>query len=388
MVVTPAHPMANDFLFPYEIVRYPSVDFKASEAYRAGFPFSPKVAEAVKKNDVALLHSHCPVMSTFMARELRQTIKKPIVLTYHTKFDIDIDNIVKSEHLRANCKKALVENISACDEVWVVSEGAGQNLLSLGYEGEYIVMPNGVDFPRGRVDDELIDLETKDYDLPQNTPMLLFVGRLLWYKGIRIILDAIAKLSCQNKDFRMVFVGDGDDRCEIEQYVDSVGIKDKCIFTGAISDRDILRAWYCRADIFLFPSTYDTNGLVVREAAACGLASVLVRGSCAAEGITDGVNGFLIDENSNSLASCLALLCDNRDIMQSVGKRAEAEIYISWESSVNTAIERYKYVINAYNAGLYPKRRSVAEGVLKINGELMSALSKVSAKSWKGIKNE
>ena len=76
-------------------------------------------------------------------------------------------------------------------------------------------------------------------------------------------------------------------------------------FTAPAYDRNVIRAWYCRADLFLFPSTFDTNGLVVREAAACGLGSVLVRGSCAAEDIKDGESGFLIEENAPSMAGTL-----------------------------------------------------------------------------------
>lgn len=85
----------------------------------------------------------------------------------------------------------------------------------------------------------------------------------------------------------MVFIGSGADAAEVQEYAKPLG--SKCIFTGAISQRETLRAWYCRADLFLFPSSYDTNGLVVREAAACDLAAVLIDGSCAAEGVTDGV---------------------------------------------------------------------------------------------------
>ena len=80
---------------------------------------------------------------------------------------------------------------------------------------------------------------------------------------------------------------------------------DRCIFTGAIQDRNKIRAWYCRSDLFLFPSTFDTNGLVVREAAACDLPSVLIRGSSAAEGVKDGCSGFLIDENEQSMYALL-----------------------------------------------------------------------------------
>jgi len=99
---------------------------------------------------VALLHSHCPVMSTYMARQLRQIADVPIIFTYHTKFDVDIANVLKGASLQNACKKVLVSNISACDEVWVVSQGAGENLQSIGYEGDYVVMPNGVDMPLGK----------------------------------------------------------------------------------------------------------------------------------------------------------------------------------------------------------------------------------------------
>lgn len=63
---------------------------------------------------------------------------------------------------------------------------------------------------------------------------------------------------------------------------------DKCIFVGPVYDRDILRAWNTRADLFLFPSTFDTNELVVSETAAC----VLIEGSCAAEGLTRKRHGI------------------------------------------------------------------------------------------------
>ena len=149
------------------------------------------------------------------------------------------------------------------------SHGAGENLRSIGYQGDYQVMENGVDMPRGRVSEEAITAATTDYDLPEGVPVFLFVGRMMWYKGLRIILDALKLLQAGGQDFRMVFIGSGADAAEVQEYAKPLG--SKCIFTGAISQRETLRAWYCRADLFLFPSSYDTNGLVVREAAACDL---------------------------------------------------------------------------------------------------------------------
>ena len=380
IVVTPSHPQADDEKYPFPIVRYPSVTFRKMDGYMAGIPFSPEVAKEVSAQAPALLHTHCPIMSTFMARELRQIVDAPIVLTYHTKFDVDISNIVKSRHLQNACKKALVANINACDEVWAVSQGAGENLRSLGYEGDYIVMPNGVDLPRGKVSDEQSAAVVNGCDLPAGVPVYLFVGRMMWYKGIRIILDALRGLHQQEKRFRMVFIGDGDDREEIEQYAETCGIKDACIFTGAIRDREALRAWYCRADLFLFPSSYDTNGLVVREAAACGLASVLIENSCAAEGVTDGRNGFLIPESADNLCQRLVSLHGDFDATRTVGRYASEELYISWESAVQTAMDRYAVVMERYQSGYYPRRIRPMEGFMKLNGELMECLASLSTK--------
>lgn len=380
IVVTPSHPQAEDGNYPFSIVRYPSVTFRMMDGYMAGIPFSPEVAKCVSAQSPALLHTHCPIMSTFMARELRQIVDAPIVLTYHTKFDVDISNLMKSRPLQSACKKVLAANISACDEVWAVSRGAGENLKSLGYEGDYIVMPNGVDLPRGRLSDEQIAAAVQGYDLPVGIPVYLFVGRMMWYKGIRIILDALSRLRLQNGDFRMVFIGDGDDRKEIEEYAQKQGIENKCIFTGAIRDRESLRAWYCRADLFLFPSSYDTNGLVVREAAACGLASMLIKNSCAAEGVTDGRNGFLIDESAGSMCQCLSRLNENLGQVHEVGKCASEELYISWEESVRAAMERYQVVIDRYRCGYYPRHIKPMEGFMKLNGELMESLANLSAK--------
>ena len=377
VVITPDHPQANDSGYPYPVARYPSIDTRKKLGYLAGVPFSPETVNRLSGANVALLHSHCPIMSTLMARQLRQVCGAPLVLTYHTKFDIEIDSFVKSKLLQDGARKLLAENISACDEVWTVSRGAGENLRNLGYEGDYIVMPNGVDLPCGRVSDDLIRQACGGLDLPEGVPVYLFAGRIRWYKGLRIILDALARLQAAGRDFRMVFVGDGTDRAEVEDYAAQNGLASRCFFTGAIHDRELLRAWYCRADLFLFPSTFDTNGLVVREAAACGLAAVLIRGSCAAEDVTDGRNGFLIEENSQSLYSMLLRLQDCPEAAREAGDAAARELYISWASAVKTAAERYQVVMDNYKSGLYPKHRKPMEICLKANGELMEDLGQL-----------
>lgn len=361
VVVTPAVPGADDSGFPFPVVRYPSIDTRRLVGYVAGYPFSPETALRVREEKVELLHTHCPIASAILARSLREVVDAPLVLTYHTKYDIDIAKAVKSRLLQESAIRALVQNVNACDEVWVVSRGAGENLRAIGYEGDYIVMPNGVDFPQGRVDEALIAQVTEGYDLPKNVPVFLFVGRMMWYKGIRIILEGIAKLRESGQDFRMVFVGGGNDKDEIAALTEKLGLSDRVFFSPPIHDRNLIRAWYCRADMFLFPSTFDTNGLVVREAAACALGSVLVAGSCAAEDVTDNVSGVLIEENADSMAAKLEELCREPEAMKRIGEAAQRDIYISWEDAIGHAWERYAVVIDNYRAGKYPEHEGMSD---------------------------
>ncbi len=364
-----------------------------------------------------------------------------MVFTYHTKFDYEIDKIIKLKPIRKPIVDILVENISAADEVWTVSEGAGENLRSLGYKGDFRVMPNGVDFPKGRVSGEYIDEITKDFDLPDGVPVYLFVGRMMWYKGIRITLDALKLLRekkgdfrvmpngvdmpkgrCSDEsaekikagiaipgnvpvflfvgrvtwykgmkisldalreyqtagnDYRMVIVGNGLDLEAIKKYTQEIGIADKCVFTGPIYDRAALKEYFSMADLFLFPSVFDTNGLVVREAAASGLASVLIKDSCAAEGVGDGRNGFLIEENSESMAKLLFKVGGNRKLLRDVGRCAMEELYFSWEDSVSAAYHRYEQIYEKCKSRNMRRRYTPQDEVCKIIGKFYTERKKL-----------
>ncbi len=350
IVATPWYPNVKD-AYSFPVLRYRSVDTTRAFGYRTGYPFSVSAINRVKAHNIDIIHSHCPAISTFFARTLRETIDVPIVFTYHTKFNFDISKFIPTEHLQQTAIKAIVNNVTACDDVWVVSEGAGENLRSLGYTGDYTVMVNGVDLPKGRVSDEEIISVRNKHGLAEETPVFLFIGRLMWYKGIRLLLDSLKNLRDGGFTFKMVFVGDGTDRAEIVEYTKRLGLEEYCVFAGAIRNRELLRAYYCSADLFTFPSTYDTNGIVVREAAACGLASLLIKGSCAAEGIIDGRNGILADENTEALSWALADACKDRKRLRELGQNAMNEIYISWDDCVAKAVDRYCVVLENYQKG-------------------------------------
>ncbi len=375
IVATPKYPNVTDN-YDFEVVRYTSIDTTNFIGYRAGYPFVPSMIGELESKNIDIIHSHCPAMSTVLARTLRERVNAPIVFTYHTKFDIDIKKAIKSNMLQEASIRAIVSSIEACDDVWVVSEGAGENLRSLGYKGDYIVMENGVDFPKGRADKKLVDEVNEKMGIHDNYPVFLFVGRLMWYKGFKITLDALKVIKDAGASFHMVIVGDGGDAEDIEKYAEDLGLADDCIFMGAVQDREELRAYYTRADMFLFPTTYDTNGIVVREAAACGLGSVLIKGSCAAEGIKDRHNGYLISEDAESMAEAIEELINNIDLAHSIGENAMNEIYIPWEDSVKKAYERYQYVIEKYHSPEYVQKTTMTDDALKSIAGICEALNK------------
>ncbi|MCR4690385.1 MAG: glycosyltransferase [Lachnospiraceae bacterium] len=409
VVGTPKYPDGVYDNYPYKVIPYQSFDTSAFvHGYRAGNPLAMQQVDELINFMPDIIHTHCPAASTIMARLVRNQLVShkgknvPVVFTYHTKFDVDIARAVKAEFLQKEAVKMLVSNISACDEVWVVSKGAGENLKSLGYTGDYRVVSNGVDFAKGTMPAEKVAEATKDYDLPAGVPVFLFVGRLMKYKGLPIILDAMKRLAESGMDFRMVFIGGGADAPALVEEAIAMGLSvdarntekssnpdavekqvngslpGKVIFTGAIHDRDVLRSWNTRANLFLFPSTYDTNGIVVREAAACSLASVLIKDSCASEGITDGRNGFLIEENGESLAALLSRVGKDIPLMDQVGENAMNEIYISWEESVFAAHERYQELLEMQKSGaLSAYKKETSDYILDGTAHLMDYTGKL-----------
>ncbi len=386
-VAAPFYPKTDDSVYPYKVVRYPSINTEKLLNYRTGYPFSPEAFAEITERKTDIIHSHSPFTSAFLARTLREVLDAPVIFTYHSKFDMDIAKKVKSRYIREKLLRRIVKNIEACDEVWVVSEGAGENLRSIGYKGDYIVMQNGVDIPKGKLPSEEIEKAAAEYPIPENIPVFLFVGRMAWYKGLDTLLEALAEIKAGGDEFRMVFIGGGFDKEEIEEYAKELGLWENCIFTGPIRDRHAIRVWYCRANAFLFPSVYDTNGLVVREAAACGLPSVLIAKSCAAEGITDGKNGFLCENDPKNFAEKLHEICENPEKAAEIGENAMNEIYISWEDSVAKAVERYEIVLKNYRDGKYKREETFGEEWFRAEGEILDYITR-ERKYRRNLKNE
>ena len=349
VIITPKNPNQLDYKYNYEIFRYKSWWIPSKEGYSIGWPFKDELHQAIINMNFDILHSHAPLATSYYFRRVVEKKKIPVVLTYHTKYEYDIDRRVPTKPARDFAYKFLLNNINAADEVWVTSEGTSESLRKLGYQGDYIVMPNGCDLPVTNVSAEDIAVIKRKHNVPENIPVFLYSGRMIWYKNIELIIDACAKLKRDGKKFKLIMLGFGADEAAIKRYIRKCGLKNDIIWTGKILDRQEILSYYGIADILLFPSVFDTNGLVVREAAACATPSILVHGSCAAEGIDDGKTGFLCMESAHSVAATLAEIMDNKELLRRVGKQAQSDIYISWEDSVYKAYKRYESLVEKFN---------------------------------------
>ena len=124
--------------------------------------------------------------------------------------------------------------------------------------------------------------------------------------------------------------------------IGQLGLSHRVTLLGNIYDRERLKRIYAAADLFLFPSLYDTCGLVVREAAAMHTPSILLRESTAATAITDGINGFLTHNDPVDFVQQITYLMNRPEEIARVGEKAAKTISRSWESVIEEVALRYR----------------------------------------------
>lgn len=326
--------------YPFEMIDYVGVPLWKMNSYTVG---TPKMDSHFKKRlqmiDADIIHVHSPFMAGQAGMSYAKKRNIPVIGTFHSKYYDDFLQVTGIELLAEAGVKIVVDFYEKCDEVWAVSESSAQTLKDYGYEGSVRVMPNGTD-TKEILPEKVIEIKEK---LGIGTEsILLFVGQMNWKKNIETTLRAFAML---NGDLKLVLAGRGPHEAEIKALAEKLGISDRVIMPGHITDPDLLNALYSSAQLFLFPSIYDNGPLVVREAAAAGTPSVVVRGSSAAECVKDGVNGLLCENDPANLAMVVQKALLDEKELEAMGKRAKMTIPIPWSSIAEDVLWEYKRVI-------------------------------------------
>lgn len=331
--------------YPFELVDYNGLGLRNSR-YKLGLPFTDThFLHRITKIDLDVVHAHSPVAAGQFAIVLAKRRGIPLVGTFHSKYREDIKEAIGVNVIADVGTRLVVDFFDKCDEVWAVSESAAETLQNYGYRGEIVVMPNGCAALSESPEDQKRAAER--FGLGAE-PVFLFVGQQDWKKNIERILLAAAQLKQEGETFKLVLTGDGPHAQEIKDKAGELGLAGCVVFTGHISDGGILSGLYQSADLFVFPSLYDTAGLVVYEAASVGTPSVVIRGSSAAEPIHDGQNGFLCGDNTEDLARVMRLVLTEPDKLRRIGEEARRTIPKSWEGIIDTAQERYERLVQMY----------------------------------------
>lgn len=141
----------------------------------------------------------------------------------------------------------------------------------------------------------------------------------------------------------MLFVGTGNAKEQFEEKTIALGLGEKVKFAGLVSDRVQLMSYYAAADLFLFPSLYDTFGNVIREAAAMHTPSLLLRESTCATFVEEGVNGFTSKSTPQAYADKIRELVNNRQHLDKVADHVSQQLGSSWGEVVrDEIIPRYE----------------------------------------------
>lgn len=322
------------------------------EGYRNPMPRGDrKFKRRISEESFDIFHTHSPFSLGMFAIKQGKKQGVPVVATLHTKYYEDFKRVLHG--FTPLCKfmlRRIMRVYNRADSVWTVNNASCEVLREYGYKGKIEVVRNGTDLKYPDNADELIKRINYEHNLYNQKNVFIFVGRIAMYKNLELMAKALTILKNNDIDFKMIIVGSGFDESAFKNMVDELGLKDNFIFTGSISDRELLQGYYLRSDLFLFPSTFDTSSLVPIEAAAHNLPVLLIEGSCTAENIIDNFNGFLSKETPEAFAKRIYEIISNPRLLKEVGREAARSVYRSWESVTEEVLAKYQAILEEYKA--------------------------------------
>ena len=145
--------------------------------------------------------------------------------------------------------------------------------------------------------------------------------------------------------FKMLYVGNGQDEEALKKHLKENKMEDYVVMCGRVMDRELLAAYYARADLFLFPSLYDASSIVQIEAASQKTPCVFVEGAATAATVTAEVNGFISKNDATEYAKDILRIMKDEKLYKTVSENAYRDLYKNWDDTVKEVYERYRELI-------------------------------------------
>ena len=230
-----------------------------------------------------------------------------------------------------------------------------QRLFGLPYE-KINVIPNGINL------NNYVGVE-RDYDFRRkyamdNEKIILYVGRLVYEKGIQHLIAAMPKILSNYHDAKLIIAGRGGMIEELKAEAASLGLNDKVYFTGYLDSKQVPKMYKC-ADVAVFPSTYEPFGIVALEAMLAGVPTVVSDVGGLDEIVEHGVDGMKsYAGNPNSIADSVTALLYDHQLAANVSKKARQKVkeQFNWEKIAQDTHFTYEKAICQTMAERQPKQ--------------------------------
>ena len=276
-----------------------------------------------KEGKFDVIHAH-DWLVTYAAKALKESYKIPIVATIHATENGRNSGIHDETQRYIN------------DTEWMLTYEATEVIVNSNYMKNELQRIFGLPFEKINVIPNGINLTNfsgveRDYDFRRqfamdNEKIILYVGRLVYEKGVQNLIGAMPKILSNYHDAKLVICGKGGMMDELKQEARNLGIENKVYFAGYCDSKKIQKMYKC-ADIAVFPSTYEPFGIVALEAMLAGVPTVVSDVGGLNEIVEHGVDGMKsYAGNSNSIADSVLTLLFDAKLCSAVSKNAVKKV--------------------------------------------------------------
>ncbi|MEJ2655806.1 MAG: glycosyltransferase [Desulfobacterales bacterium] len=347
-IFAPTYPQPWEDPGDGSVIRCPALLHTRLTEFPVPNVFSRKIEAVFKTFDCDVVHVHHPYWLGTKGMRLAKKSGVPLVFTYHTRMERYTHYIpLPGTVLKNIAVHFLIKRFAnKCDAIITPTPSTEEYLRNLGVRALIETIPTGIiieDYKRWSLK-QIQDLRSR-YVVPGER-LLISVSRMAKEKNLDFLIDGLAKVKNKSRvSFKCLLVGDGPEKERLEEKVVDLGLDRRVVFTGNIAPHEVARS-YLAADLFVFASTSEAQGMVLLEAMAGGCPVVVVRASGTYDVVKDGYNGYKVAESTDSWAETIAALLDDgkRLSVLSENSRAFAGNY-SVERMTEKILRLYRRVV-------------------------------------------
>jgi len=334
-------------LFPYKVVRSRQFKVPMTE-YDLSVPlFDSNFQQELKIAKLDIVHIHSPFTIGNVGVKYAKKHKIPVVATIHSQYRRDFLEKTKSETLADMAIHSIIKLYNQVDECWAVNKKVGEIFYQFGLKEMPKVQHNATDLIP--FENELVLKKLREkYQITNQQKVFLFVGRLDKVKNLAFLIESLHELLKYKFPFKMLFIGSGPFEHEMKQLIHQYDLTNQITFVGRVMNRVELSSYYRLADLFLFPSLYDSSSLVQIEAASQNTPSLFLEGAATADTISPNKNGYLAKSNPSAYATKIIDIFKQEKEYEEVCKSAFDDLYKTWQFATDEAYQSYLRVIKNY----------------------------------------